>query len=249
MIFGAYRDDLIESLLRDFSERFSTCVPHTTRPRRTRAKMNSSKLEVSRSSESNSETPSNQNGTSVSTSSGVATQTGTHCVGTGKDSSPTFPEPNADSSSVNTMSSNNVKTHAKLQISLSNRSNMFADTSKASDGSVHGPIRSLSNRVPLSEVNSNLNSSRPPILDVSLSINVGATNRERKVDSLKGGSCSFEEEIDGRDYHFIEDKAQMQRMIKEGAFIEAGLYNGHIYGTSFEIVRSIMNKVCDFACY
>ncbi len=35
-VFGVYRDDLIDNLLHDFPERFSTCVPHTTRPRRHR---------------------------------------------------------------------------------------------------------------------------------------------------------------------------------------------------------------------
>ncbi|KAJ3584947.1 hypothetical protein NHX12_013670 [Muraenolepis orangiensis] len=55
----------------------------------------------------------------------------------------------------------------------------------------------------------------------------------------KFGSCvphttrpQREYEVDGRDYHFVSSREQMERDIQSHCFIEAGQYNNHLYGTS-----------------
>uniref|UniRef100_A0A1I8IMB3 Guanylate kinase-like domain-containing protein n=1 Tax=Macrostomum lignano TaxID=282301 RepID=A0A1I8IMB3_9PLAT len=52
------------------------------------------------------------------------------------------------------------------------------------------------------------------------------------------GSCR-EGEQDGRDYHFVDSREQMERDIAEHLFIEAGQYNGNLYGTSVSSVRRV----------
>ncbi|CAN0304526.1 unnamed protein product [Lampetra planeri] len=49
-------------------------------------------------------------------------------------------------------------------------------------------------------------------------------------------------EVDGRDYHFVATREQMERDIQEHKFIEAGQYNGHLYGTSVQSVRNVAEK-------
>uniref|UniRef100_A0A672PXT0 Discs large homolog 1-like protein n=1 Tax=Sinocyclocheilus grahami TaxID=75366 RepID=A0A672PXT0_SINGR len=49
-------------------------------------------------------------------------------------------------------------------------------------------------------------------------------------------------EVDGRDYHFVESREQMERDIQEHKFIEAGQYNSHLYGTSVQSVREVAEK-------
>ncbi|KAK1876005.1 Disks large like 4 [Dissostichus eleginoides] len=44
-------------------------------------------------------------------------------------------------------------------------------------------------------------------------------------------------EADGRDYHFVASREQMERDIQSHRFIEAGQYNSHLYGTSVQSVR------------
>ncbi len=46
-------------------------------------------------------------------------------------------------------------------------------------------------------------------------------------------------EVDGRDYHFVED-AVFSRMVEEGAFIEWAAIHGNRYGTSWEAVDQAM---------
>ncbi|XP_072475052.1 disks large homolog 1 isoform X11 [Notamacropus eugenii] len=49
-------------------------------------------------------------------------------------------------------------------------------------------------------------------------------------------------EVDGRDYHFVTSREQMEKDIQEHKFIEAGQYNGHLYGTSVQSVREVAEK-------
>ncbi|XP_026062146.1 discs large homolog 1-like protein isoform X6 [Carassius auratus] len=49
-------------------------------------------------------------------------------------------------------------------------------------------------------------------------------------------------EVDGRDYHFVVSREQMEKDIQEHKFIEAGQYNGHLYGTSVQSVREVAEK-------
>jgi len=55
-------------------------------------------------------------------------------------------------------------------------------------------------------------------------------------------------EVDGRDYHFVVSREQMERDIQCHQFIEAGQYNGNLYGTSVQSVREVAEKVRDFTC-
>lgn len=43
-----------------------------------------------------------------------------------------------------------------------------------------------------------------------------------------------EYEVDGRDYHFVISREQMEKDIQEHKFIEAGQYNDNLYGTSVQ---------------
>ncbi|KAM9321772.1 discs large homolog 1-like protein isoform 18-T18 [Pholidichthys leucotaenia] len=49
-------------------------------------------------------------------------------------------------------------------------------------------------------------------------------------------------EVDGRDYHFVVSRDQMEKDIQEHKFIEAGQYNNHLYGTSVQSVREVADK-------
>ncbi|KAK7158684.1 hypothetical protein R3I94_005119 [Phoxinus phoxinus] len=49
-------------------------------------------------------------------------------------------------------------------------------------------------------------------------------------------------EVDGRDYHFVASREQMERDIQEHKFIEAGQYNSHLYGTSVQSVKEVAEK-------
>jgi len=50
-------------------------------------------------------------------------------------------------------------------------------------------------------------------------------------------------EVDGRDYHFVVSREQMERDIQCHQFIEAGQYNANLYGTSVQSVREVAEKV------
>ncbi|XP_068141333.1 disks large 1 tumor suppressor protein isoform X26 [Drosophila tropicalis] len=65
----------------------------------------------------------------------------------------------------------------------------------------------------------------------------------------KFGSCvphttrpKREYEVDGRDYHFVSSREQMERDIQNYLFIEAGQYNDNLYGTSVASVREVAEK-------
>ncbi|XP_059933114.1 disks large homolog 4-like isoform X1 [Gadus macrocephalus] len=65
----------------------------------------------------------------------------------------------------------------------------------------------------------------------------------------KFGSCvphttrpQREYEVDGRDYHFVSSREQMERDIQSHCFIEAGQYNNHLYGTSVQSVRQVAEQ-------
>ncbi|XP_037938659.1 disks large 1 tumor suppressor protein isoform X4 [Teleopsis dalmanni] len=49
-------------------------------------------------------------------------------------------------------------------------------------------------------------------------------------------------EVDGRDYHFMSSREQMERDIQNHLFIEAGQYNDNLYGTSVASVREVAEK-------
>uniref|UniRef100_A0A3B4EGZ1 Uncharacterized protein n=1 Tax=Pygocentrus nattereri TaxID=42514 RepID=A0A3B4EGZ1_PYGNA len=49
-------------------------------------------------------------------------------------------------------------------------------------------------------------------------------------------------ELDGRDYHFVTSRDQMEKDIQDHKFIEAGQYNNHLYGTSVQSVREVAEK-------
>lgn len=50
-------------------------------------------------------------------------------------------------------------------------------------------------------------------------------------------------EVDGRDYHFVVSREQMEKDIQDHRFIEAGQYNNHLYGTSVQSVGEVAEKV------
>ena len=50
-------------------------------------------------------------------------------------------------------------------------------------------------------------------------------------------------EVDGRDYHFVESREEMERSIQNHMFIEAGQYNDNLYGTSVQSVKEVAEKV------
>jgi len=54
-----------------------------------------------------------------------------------------------------------------------------------------------------------------------------------------------EGEVDGREYHFVKSREQMERDIQNQLFVEAGQYNENLYGTSIQAVRDIADTVRD----
>ncbi|XP_077963445.1 disks large homolog 2 isoform X38 [Gasterosteus aculeatus] len=49
-------------------------------------------------------------------------------------------------------------------------------------------------------------------------------------------------EVDGRDYHFVSSREQMENDIQEHKFIEAGQYNDNLYGTSVQSVKYVAER-------
>ncbi|XP_051539636.1 disks large homolog 2 isoform X7 [Myxocyprinus asiaticus] len=49
-------------------------------------------------------------------------------------------------------------------------------------------------------------------------------------------------EVDGRDYHFMISREQMEKDIQEHKFIEAGQYNDNLYGTSVQSVKYVAER-------
>uniref|UniRef100_T1J4T3 Uncharacterized protein n=1 Tax=Strigamia maritima TaxID=126957 RepID=T1J4T3_STRMM len=65
----------------------------------------------------------------------------------------------------------------------------------------------------------------------------------------KFGSCvphttrsRREYEVDGRDYHFVSSREQMEKDIQNHLFIEAGQYNDNLYGTSVASVKEVAER-------
>jgi len=56
-------------------------------------------------------------------------------------------------------------------------------------------------------------------------------------------------EVDGRDYHFVISREQMEKDIQEHKFIEAGQYNDNLYGTSVQSVRFVAERVSSYQFY
>ena len=48
--------------------------------------------------------------------------------------------------------------------------------------------------------------------------------------------------MNGRDYYFVDSREQMERDIQNHLFIEAGQFQGNLYGTSVQSVREIADK-------
>lgn len=61
--------------------------------------------------------------------------------------------------------------------------------------------------------------------------NFSDTSRQRRDD-----------EVDGRDYYFVESREQMERDIQNHLFIEAGQFSGNLYGTSVNSVRAVAER-------
>uniref|UniRef100_A0A8C3RNW3 Disks large homolog 1 n=1 Tax=Chelydra serpentina TaxID=8475 RepID=A0A8C3RNW3_CHESE len=102
---------------------------------------------------------------------------------------------------------------------------------------------------------------RKNVINLSLTVNytrpviVLGPMKDRINDDLisefpdKFGSCvphttrpKRDYEVDGRDYHFVTSREQMEKDIQDHKFIEAGQYNNHLYGTSVQSVREVAEK-------
>jgi len=51
-----------------------------------------------------------------------------------------------------------------------------------------------------------------------------------------------EDEVNGREYHFVNSRQQMEEDIKNNFFIEAGQYNDNLYGTSVQSVKDVAEQ-------
>uniref|UniRef100_A0A8C4ZBX6 Discs, large homolog 4a (Drosophila) n=1 Tax=Gadus morhua TaxID=8049 RepID=A0A8C4ZBX6_GADMO len=93
------------------------------------------------------------------------------------------------------------------------------------------------------------------VLDYARPVIILGPTKDRLNDDLlsefpdKFGSCvphttrpQREYEVDGRDYHFVSSREQMERDIQSHCFIEAGQYNNHLYGTSVQSVRQVAEQ-------
>lgn len=56
-------------------------------------------------------------------------------------------------------------------------------------------------------------------------------------------------EEDGRDYHFVASREQMERDIQNHLFIEAGIYNDNLYGTSVASVKQVAEQVSNYCFF
>ena len=50
-------------------------------------------------------------------------------------------------------------------------------------------------------------------------------------------------EVDGRDYHFVPTREQMEQDIENHLFVEAGQFNNNLYGTSIQSVKEVAQQV------
>jgi guanylate kinase len=51
-----------------------------------------------------------------------------------------------------------------------------------------------------------------------------------------------DDEVNGRDYYFVDSREQMEKDIQNHLFIEAGQFQGNLYGTSVQSVREVADK-------
>ena len=50
-------------------------------------------------------------------------------------------------------------------------------------------------------------------------------------------------EMDGIDYHFVQNREEMERDLANNIFVEAGVYGDHLYGMSVQSVMSVAQQV------
>jgi len=50
-------------------------------------------------------------------------------------------------------------------------------------------------------------------------------------------------EVDGREYHFVTSREQIERDMQTSMFIEAGQFNENMYGTSVQAVMDVAKTV------
>jgi len=55
--------------------------------------------------------------------------------------------------------------------------------------------------------------------------------------------------VDGRDYHFVPTREQMERDIENHLYVEAGQFKGNLYGTSIQSVKQVAQTVSTILCY
>ena len=55
--------------------------------------------------------------------------------------------------------------------------------------------------------------------------------------------------MDGREYHFVTSREQMERDVQTQLFIEAGQYNDNMYGTSVQAVRDAKDSPVSLSIY
>lgn len=51
--------------------------------------------------------------------------------------------------------------------------------------------------------------------------------------------------MDGREYHFVESREQMERDIRSSLFVESGEFSDNLYGTSVQAVRTVAETVSE----
>uniref|UniRef100_A0AAX7T237 Discs, large homolog 2 (Drosophila) n=1 Tax=Astatotilapia calliptera TaxID=8154 RepID=A0AAX7T237_ASTCA len=94
-----------------------------------------------------------------------------------------------------------------------------------------------------------------PLVNYARPVIILGPMKERINDDLisefpdKFGSCvphttrpKRDYEADGRDYHFVMSREQMEKDIQEHKFIEAGQYNDNLYGTSVHSVKYVAER-------
>lgn len=81
------------------------------------------------------------------------------------------------------------------------------------------------------------------LFHVSLYIGYFGINTIKNVYQLDTTRPMKQGEVPGREYIFVS-REKMEADIDAGKFIEHGEYKGHLYGTSAESVKSIVNAGC-----
>uniref|UniRef100_A0A8C9MH40 Discs large MAGUK scaffold protein 2 n=1 Tax=Serinus canaria TaxID=9135 RepID=A0A8C9MH40_SERCA len=108
---------------------------------------------------------------------------------------------------------------------------------------------------PEQHVSSNASDSESSYINYTRPVIILGPMKDRINDDLisefpdKFGSCvphttrpKRDYEVDGRDYHFVISREQMEKDIQEHKFIEAGQYNDNLYGTSVQSVRFVAER-------